>query len=240
MATINSINSNIPIEISKGGTNATSMATTDGVVYFDSSKLVTTAAGTSGNVLTSNGAGVAPTYQAAPTGGSLRFIQSQSGTGGASLVFNTGLSYTNYVLLFYGATGTNAGGDVQLNLQFSTDGGGTYLTSGYLSGLNRYITNSTTNQNNNDSASILLLEGMGNNVKFNVGAVFIFGIGVSGNPSALVQGFGQYNAEASNSIIFGGGVYNSTATATSFKLFVNSASGVISTGTFVLYGLATS
>lgn len=53
------------LAISNGGTNATSMTTTDGVIYYDGTRLVTTTAGTSGQVLTSNGAGVAPTYQAA-------------------------------------------------------------------------------------------------------------------------------------------------------------------------------
>ncbi len=69
--TINAIQSNIPIEISKGGTNATSMTNTDGVVYYDGTRLVTTAVGTATQVLTSNGAGVAPTFQAAGGGSSI-------------------------------------------------------------------------------------------------------------------------------------------------------------------------
>jgi hypothetical protein len=40
------------------------MTNTDGVVYYDGSKLNTTTVGTAGQVLTSNGAGVAPTFQA--------------------------------------------------------------------------------------------------------------------------------------------------------------------------------
>jgi hypothetical protein len=52
------------LAIANGGTNATSMATTDGVVYYDGTRLVTTAVGTATQVLTSNGAGVAPTFQA--------------------------------------------------------------------------------------------------------------------------------------------------------------------------------
>lgn len=55
------------LPIANGGTNANAMATTDGVVYFDGTRLVTTSAGTAGQVLTSNGAGVAPTYQANST-----------------------------------------------------------------------------------------------------------------------------------------------------------------------------
>jgi len=52
-----------PVSIANGGTNATSMTTTDGTIYFDGTRLVTTTTGTSGQVLTSNGTGVAPTYQ---------------------------------------------------------------------------------------------------------------------------------------------------------------------------------
>lgn len=53
-----------PVSIANGGTNATSMTDTDGVVYFDGTRLVTTAVGTAGYILTSNGAGVAPTFNA--------------------------------------------------------------------------------------------------------------------------------------------------------------------------------
>ncbi len=64
MATNNSIDSNIPIEIVLGGTNAASMATNFGTVIFDGSSLVALAsAGTIGQALTSNGAGSAPSFQ---------------------------------------------------------------------------------------------------------------------------------------------------------------------------------
>jgi fibronectin-binding autotransporter adhesin len=52
------------IPIANGGTNASSFSVTDGTVYYDGTRLVTTATGTAGQILTSNGAGVAPTYQA--------------------------------------------------------------------------------------------------------------------------------------------------------------------------------
>lgn len=57
------------LPIIEGGTNATTMATTDGVVYYDGTSLVTTAVGTAGDILTSNGSGLAPTFQAASGGG---------------------------------------------------------------------------------------------------------------------------------------------------------------------------
>lgn len=78
------LNLNAPVSIANGGTNATSMTTTDGVVYFDGTRLVTTAVGTAGQVLTSNGAGMAPTFQ--PGGG--------GGGGITQLTANTGVAAT--------------------------------------------------------------------------------------------------------------------------------------------------
>ena len=67
----------VPVAIANGGTNATSMTTTDGVVYYDGTRLVTTTVGTAGQFLTSNGAGVAPTFQTA--GGATITITGDSG-----------------------------------------------------------------------------------------------------------------------------------------------------------------
>ena len=53
------------IGLAHGGTNATLTAVNGGVVYSNASAMAITAAGTSGQVLTSNGA-AAPTWQAAP------------------------------------------------------------------------------------------------------------------------------------------------------------------------------
>lgn len=52
-----------PMPINEGGTNATSMANTFGVNYYDGTRLLTTSVGTASQVLTSNGVGMAPTFQ---------------------------------------------------------------------------------------------------------------------------------------------------------------------------------
>lgn len=65
--------------IANGGTNATSFTNTNGVVYYDGTRLVNTTVGTATYVLTSNGAGMAPTFQPA-SGGSLTIT---GNTGGA-------------------------------------------------------------------------------------------------------------------------------------------------------------
>jgi hypothetical protein len=46
MSTQNSINSNIPIEITKGGTNATSFSTANGIVKYDGTRLVSSTTAT--------------------------------------------------------------------------------------------------------------------------------------------------------------------------------------------------
>ena len=55
MPTKNAIDSNIPIEISLGGTATTSFVNVDGPVYFDGTGLNNVDVGTSGQCLVSNG-----------------------------------------------------------------------------------------------------------------------------------------------------------------------------------------
>ena len=57
------------VPIANGGTNANAMTNTDGVVYYDGTRLVTTTVGNVNQVLTSNGAAVAPTFQNASFNG---------------------------------------------------------------------------------------------------------------------------------------------------------------------------
>ena len=53
------------LAIGNGGAGNTSY-TSDGVIYYDGSKFASTSVGSSGQVMTSNGIGFAPTWQAAP------------------------------------------------------------------------------------------------------------------------------------------------------------------------------
>jgi hypothetical protein len=96
----------IPVVIADGGTNATSMTNTDGVVYFDGTKLNTTTVGTSTYVLTSNGAGMAPTFQAPGGVTSITGGANISITGTASIPIVNVAGTTNHsVLVGTGATG---------------------------------------------------------------------------------------------------------------------------------------
>jgi len=145
MVTKNAINSDIPIEISKGGTNASSMTNTNGVVYFDGTRLETTTVGTAGQVLTSNGAGSAPTMQAKTQ--NLELVETITISSSTSyVIFDDLPSNTHFVVIVDYAVSTN---DDVLALEVSDDNGSTWETSGYTSGATfwRYNSASLTNQN---------------------------------------------------------------------------------------------
>jgi hypothetical protein len=111
--TNNSINSFIPIQIADGGTNQTTF-NTDGVVYFDGTSLNSTAVGTSGYVLTSQGSGMPPIFSAAGSS-SISITGDTGGTlTGGSFTFTggtTGLSFggsgSTETLTFAGITANN-------------------------------------------------------------------------------------------------------------------------------------
>lgn len=71
--------------VAQGGTGAATMANTNGVNYFNGTSIVTTTVGTAGHVLTSNGAGSAPTFQSIGA-----FIWSEITDSTVSLVANNG------------------------------------------------------------------------------------------------------------------------------------------------------
>ena len=91
VATINpTVNLTVPVVIANGGTNATSFATTDGVVIYNGTRLVTLAStGTAGQILVSNGAGVAPSFQTNSGGTITLTADVGSATGDPILIHGT-------------------------------------------------------------------------------------------------------------------------------------------------------
>lgn len=106
-----------PVPITEGGTNTKSFSTTDGTIYFDGTSLNVTATGSSGEVLTSNGVGFAPSFQSIPpSGGSVvtTFTSSDSWTKNAN---------TTFVQIF-GWSGGNGGGSGRQGVTALSGGGG--------------------------------------------------------------------------------------------------------------------
>lgn len=180
-----------PIPIVEGGTNAQSMATTNGVVYFDGTRLVTTSAGTSGQVLTSN-APSAPTYQNAGGGTSNTFL----GVCGV-FKFSVNPGQTSYFAPF------NAGSIAINTVQF---GQWVAPTAGTVSNLYVYVStnssatiNITLNVNGSNTALTVSIptastgnfSNTTNTVAINAGDLLAFqtspstGFGVQGNLTAL-------------------------------------------------------
>lgn len=106
--------------------------------------------GTSGQVLTSNGAGANPTFQDIPGGtNNWVFIETQSAEFASSIDFTDSAigNYTNFCFMWRNLGPQTAGANI--NFRLSTDGGSSFLSSGYISGVtyNAYNANTWTNQN---------------------------------------------------------------------------------------------
>lgn len=69
-----------PMPIVEGGTNTTSLTTTDGVIYFDGTELNTSNVGTSTQVFTSRGAGASPQFQTISSVGGVSLIATSGQT----------------------------------------------------------------------------------------------------------------------------------------------------------------
>lgn len=85
----------------------------------------TVAVGTTAQVLTSNGIGAAPTFQAAAGGGAWTLIQTQEASTSSTISFSTGIdsTYDHYVIVISDVV---ASGNMALRMATSTDGGSTY------------------------------------------------------------------------------------------------------------------
>lgn len=136
MPTNNSINTPKPIDVSSGGTGLSTATTAYGVLAAGTTAtgaFQNIGTGASGEVLTSNGAGALPTFQAAGGGGGdLVLLSSQNLAGVNSVTFNSFVDntvYMGYNCKLYGI-GPTGGGEI-LVMTISTDNGVTFLSSGY-------------------------------------------------------------------------------------------------------------
>lgn len=233
MATNNATNTSKPVSISQGGTSAASMATTNGVVYYNGTDLVTTAAGTSGQVLTSNGTGSAPTYQAASA--NLLLIQTQTASNSASINFTTGITNTYNSYLFLFSNVVPATNTAVLHLNISTNGGSTWVNSGYSNGCWTLAYNSATLVNTNSTSTILCSGPISSttSVNGNNGTINCYNV-TSGAPFAATGDFAYQDSTNGSSLGFLIS-QSGTATVNAFQFIMSS--GNITQGTFSLYGI---
>lgn len=233
MATNNAINSQNPIQVAKGGTgnaSATEYAVQCGGTTSTGAHQSIASVGTSGQVLTSNGAGALPTFQAAASG-ALVLIGTADASNSATISFTGLTTYPCMVVIIRALNPVSSGAILQMTVSID---GSTYLSTGYFSGLNSHPYNSTTLTNANSTSVVRLSTGLsivGNYCaqlaieQLNVAAgVIVNGASTYIDSSVVVQ-TAEIGALTPNGI-----------TAVRFTM----STGNISSGHFALYGLVSS
>jgi hypothetical protein len=154
-----------PMPVIEGGTgiqSATPYAPlTGGTTSTGPFQSASTGISTSGDVLTSNGGSALPSWQPASGGsgaGSLVLLQTQQTSGSVASVTFTSTFLTSayqeyFVLLSNVSNNTSA---VNFIMDWSTNNGSTYLNSGYNSGANYNLYNSSTFSNVNSTTTNIL------------------------------------------------------------------------------------
>lgn len=176
-------------------------------------------------------------YNAGGSSGNKILIESKQASNSASLTFTTGISgYDVYHLSYYGVTlDTNT---INLNMQFSVDGGDTYNTENY----------NTNNSGGNNGGPYGFTQAAG----VNPGIILAFNVDVP-NIQSIAGYVNMYNFvsgslypqvignSCSSQNVFGiitaliGGYLTLTSTVNAIKIIPGS--GNILTGTFKLYGI---
>jgi len=219
--------------------NAINEAGAIGAVLFDGTATFSTANGTASQVLAGNGTSSAPTFQSsASIGASWVLIQSKTASSSANLAFTTNTNiYSTYVFVFWGIqAGTNT---AVFLCQISNNGGSTWITSGYLAGMNAATYNSTT-WGNSTSASAFSLTGNMPSGDANKTANGKFSIGnCNVGADAFAYGNVAYYDSGTSTPRMGviGGQAGSTG-ANAFNFLMSS--GNIAAGTITCYGLRNS
>lgn len=236
------------LTVAGGGTGVTTLTTAYGVLCAGTTATgavqTLSSLGTSGQVLTSNGAGALPSFQAASgSSGSYVFISSATASSSATIDF-TGLSstYSEYVIEMENVVpSTDA---TTLYLLYGTGGTPTYETTSYhCDALTIYSAGTYSDDGVTNGSQIQLSI---------TGATFTLGNGTgeawSGSiklimPSGGLRTHGTYTASNyTNSPVYGyvaGSFWRDNATAVTALRFKMS-SGNLSSGTFRLYGIKSS
>lgn len=166
----------------------------------------------------------------------LQLISTQTASSSASLTFTSGITtaFNNYVLVL--SNYVPATNNTQLQLQWSTDGGSTYKTSGYLSGMTYTQYNSATTANVNGTAAVILNTAIANTAGY--GQSGVYHLQQLTNGSYLPTSSGTFAGALSNTGLYvasSTSVYTTAVTVNALKIL--SSSGNLSTGTFSLFGV---
>ena len=227
------------LPIANGGTNSTATPTAGGVVYGTGTAQAVTSAGTSGQVLQSNGAS-APSWVTAG-GGSLIYLSTVTASNSSTVSIETTFdsTYENYVLIVSNLRGTVA--NAELRIRFKLSGG--YSSADYFYHTTRLISTSAAyGAEATGSASSLLA---GSNIAATAtnsgqGNFYIHNPASTTSYKAIygtfVSGFDNNDAARTTNLYGANNTDTSALTGIRFLM----STGNISAGTFRLYGIKNS
>ena len=194
------------------------------------------AGGTTGQVLTAT-TNSPPTWATAAGGaGQLVLVQSQTASGSTTVIdFTTGTSTYNTHLLVW-RNFVPATDDRFLQLQVSTNGGSSFVASGYTAGINYNAYNSATITNTSQTTAFLLSPST-SNTALNGASGFAYIYGANATTICYLVGECVVNRGAGTGTYFSySGGNSATASVNAFRILLN-GSGNISTGNFTLFGI---
>lgn len=239
MVTNNAWNSQNPAQVALGGTgvaSTTAYAVLCGGTTTTNPLQSIASVGTSGQVLTSNGAGALPTFQAG-TGGNLVKIQTIDASSSATISFTTGITntYTNYLIVISNMVPQTTA--KTFSMQVSSNGGVSYLNSGYVT---RTSVTNTSNVFGSSSSTTTFILSITNDVVASstqpyCACIYLYDVSDGNVPT--ISGQGTYQSTAASSVdtcwFYGYGPTSTTVNALQFSM----SSGNITTGKFTLYGI---
>jgi len=240
--TNSAINTTNPIGIVSGGT-FTNTQTSYGVAYYNGTQVVTTGAGSATDVLRSNGATMAPSFQSAPTGaGGWTLIGTKTASSSVVTFSSLTNAYPTYVVIFQSVICDPVHSNIFLQFQISTDNGSTWYNN--LNGDISYCSATGLNGTADVTGYSNQLTGRtGSNTPFS-GILWMYNIssGASNSGTAYMTRGMWYNFASGGFSVSAGEYLNSSSTSTSINAIQFYVAGgltnVISSGTFSLYGIS--
>ena len=213
--------------VAGGGTGITSATAyapiCAGTTTTGAFQVASTGLSTSGYVLTSNGSSSLPSFQAAASGGALVKISTQTASSSASLTFTTGFTYTNYLVIHESIVAGTA--SAALTMKESTNGGSTYLATGYGSSL-AYANNAGSGWGGATATTFVYMN-LGTGTGVAAGSMWI---SLPSGGTSQGDGTGFIVTPYLSIVAYSG---NTTVNALSFQM----TSGNIASGSITLYGV---
>ena len=190
--------------------------------------LLPTSDGTSGQTLQTDGSGNVSWQTPSAGGGDFVLISTQTVTTVNAVEFTSiSSSYTFYYITSNNLVYSTL--DVPIYAQISTDGGSTYITSGYQGGIQKFSWDSAGLSNSNITNGMYLSYLIGPAYDFNTFCGYFF-LAPSAYPTY------QGSAQSGNTYQLSMGAYLTSVTPNALKILV--PPGDTFTGTFSLYGLS--